>query len=161
MCPFPEVTIWTIKTRFVAFASELSPLLRYCPAFFDFGLISLKNGNLYQWFIFFEKKKRKKWKNGWYGIAHYSGTWLKKKKNFIFWVWRTQIIKKKSDVIFRHPIKNQYKKIKKLMKSRLFLFFCINFLRGVGIWRRIFFCYLCSSDQKYDFFFIFFSQVPL
>ena len=41
--------------------------------------------------------------------------------------------KKKSDVIFRHPLKNEYKKIKKLMKSRIFLFFCINFLRGVGI----------------------------
>ena len=131
---------------------------------FFFVICVLQTKNM----IFFLKKKnrKKKWKNGWYGIAHYSGTWLKKKKKkklHIFGLKNTNN-KKKSDVIFRHPLKNQYKKIKKLMKSRLFLFFCINFLRGVGIWRRIFFLLFVFFRPKIwslSLVFFFFSQVPL
>ena len=146
-CPFCEVTIWTIKTRFVAFASKLSYLPCNRPAFFDFCLISLKNGNLYQWFIFFEKKKRKKWKNGWYGIAHYSGTWLKKKqkKLHIFGLKNTNNKKK----IRRHiptPLKKSIQKNKNTYEIKVIYIFLYCFLRGVGI--------LCSSDQKYVVFFL-------
>ena len=48
---FCKVNFWTIMTRFVAFASELSSTRLLQTTFLDFCLISLKRYNLYLWFF--------------------------------------------------------------------------------------------------------------
>merc|ERR1739842_233639 len=58
-CPFCEVTIWTIKTRFVAFASELSALQSYRPTFFRFLPHFSKKLRSIPMIYFFEKKNEK------------------------------------------------------------------------------------------------------
>ena len=73
----------------------------------------------------------------------------------IFLVWRTQITKKKSDAIFRHPLKNQYKKIKITLISFFFFFFVLTFLRGVGIWCRFFLLFVFFRPNIWSFFFFF------
>merc|ERR1739840_86086 len=60
--PFCEVTIWTINTRFVAFASELSSSEGYRPAFFRFLPHFSKKLRSIPMIYFFEKKKMKKMK---------------------------------------------------------------------------------------------------